>query len=116
MRAAPVDANINRDEDLDEFAPGAPEPGLSGPAVDIADGTPLPVTVIRSAKRTKTSAPSSSDASSNNGGPDVRRSISTSERSNSASSMTCPAPPASVGSTIRTSAGAPVPFRPARSG
>jgi len=56
MRAAPVDANINRDEDLDEFAPGAPEPGLSGPAVDIADGTPLPVTVIRSAKRTKTSA------------------------------------------------------------
>lgn len=56
MRAAPVHANVNGDDELDHYGQAPLEPGLDGPPVDIADGTPLPVKVIRSTKRTKTSA------------------------------------------------------------
>jgi len=56
MSAAPVNANVNGDHDLDASTDSLFHPGLEGPPVDVADNSPLPVTVIRSAKRSKTSA------------------------------------------------------------
>lgn len=56
MQAAPVNAAVNGDGDRADENRALFEPGLDGPVVDIADSTPLPVTVIRSTKRTKTSA------------------------------------------------------------